>query len=171
MLAGFRNFLVLAAAVAALSGCSTTDDDKCPLASSLVDTATLTQLGAGNHPLYTVQIHKVSADCDIEKYEHTVSSDLDIEFTATRPNGGPAESFDAPYFVAVTQGGQIVSKREYSVHFSFDSGETTTSFSESKDTSDIHLQKGKHPYDYAALVGFQLTREQLDYNRAGRYPK
>lgn len=171
MLAGLRNFLVLAAAVAALSGCSTTDDDKCPLASALIDTASLTQLGPGNHPVFTVQIHKVSADCDIAKYEHTVSSDLDIDFTATRPNGGSAESFDAPYFVAVTIGGQVVSKREYTAHFSFDAGETRADFSESQETPTIHMQKGKHPYDYAALVGFQLTREQLEYNRAGRYPK
>jgi hypothetical protein len=171
MLAGFRNFFVLAVAVAALSGCSTTDDDKCPLASALVDTASLTQLGSGNQPLYTAQIHKVSADCDIAKYENTVSSDLDIEFTATRPDGGPAESFDAPYFVAVTVAGQVVAKRAYTVHFSFDPGQTSAAFSESQETPTIHMQKGKHPYDYAALVGFQLTREQLDYNRAERYPK
>jgi hypothetical protein len=171
MLAGFRNFLVLALAVAALSGCTTTDDDKCPLASALVDTASLTQLGPGNHPLYTVQIHKVSADCDISKSDHTVGSDLDIEFTATRPYGGPAESFDAPYYVAVTLGGHVLSKRQYTVHFGFDSGETRADFSESRDTSLIHIQKGKHPYDYAAQVGFQLTRAQLEYNRAGRYPK
>lgn len=167
----FRNFLVLAAAVAALSGCSTTDDDKCPLASAVIDTASLTQLGQGNQPLYTAQIHKVSADCDISKTEHTVTSSLDIEFTATRPNAGSAESFDAPYYVAITLGGQVLSKREYTAHFNFDAGQTSAELSESKDTPLIHMQKGKHPYDYAALVGFQLTREQLEYNRAGRYPK
>ncbi len=172
MLAGFRNFLVLALAAAALSGCSTTDDDKCPLASALIDTASLTQLGPGNRPLYTVQVRKVSADCDIAKYEHTVSSDLDIEFTATRPYGGGAESFDAPYYIAITLGGRVLSKRQYRAHFHFDSGQTATSFEESKETPTIHMQKGKHPYDYAALVGFQLTPQQLEYNRTtGRYPK
>lgn len=153
-------------------GCTTTDDDKCPLASSLVDTASITELAQDQHPLFTAQIFKVSADCDIEKYDHTVSSSLDIEFTATRPSTGGPDGFDAPYFVAVTLGNRILSKHEYTAHFSFDPGATTASLSESRNSPTVHMEKGKQPYDYAVLVGFQLTHAQLQYNRTvGRYPK
>jgi hypothetical protein len=172
MSASFRNVLIMAVAVAALSGCTTTDDAKCPLASSLVDTASLTQLAQGGRPLYTAQVQKVDADCDISKNDHTVQSSLDITFTATRPDSGGSDSFDAPYFVAVTLGGRVLSKHQYTAHISFDSGQTSASLEESRDSPIIHMEKGKHPYDYAVLVGFQLTPDQFSYNRTvGRYPK
>ena len=162
----------MAAAAAALCGCTTTDDAKCPLASALVDTSSLTELAQGGQPVFTVQIHKVDADCDISKTDRTVQSSLDIDFTATRPDAGSAESFDAPYFVAVTLGNRILSKHQYTVHFTFDAGQTTAEFQESQDSPNVHMEKSKHPYDYAVLVGFQLTHAQLQYNRtAGRYPK
>ncbi len=161
----------MAVALAALSGCETTDDDKCPLASALVDTASLTKLQS-SRVLYTAQITKVSADCSIEKYERTVSSSLDIDFAAARLSGGGAQTFDAPYFVAVTLGNRIISKREYTAHFAFDAGELVTRFTVSQDSPATRMEKGKSAYDYAVLVGFQLTKEQLEFNRtAGRYPK
>ena len=172
MPARFRNFLVIALGLAGLSGCSTTDDDKCPLASSLIDTASYTQLAQNGQPVYTVQVQKVTADCDISKSDHTVQSSLDIDFTATRAYGGSPQSFDAPYFVAVTQGGRVITKRQYTLHVGFDGGQTSATVEESRDSPTIRMDKGKHPYDYAVLVGFQLTPAQLDYNRtAGRYAK
>jgi len=161
----------MAAAAAALCGCTTTDDAKCPLASALVDTASLTPLARGL-PAYTVQVNKVDADCDISKTDHTVQSSLNIDFIAARSGAGGAAEYNVPYFVAVTLGNRIISKHLYTAHFSFDAGQTTAQFQESQDSPTIHMEKGKHPYDYAVLVGFQLTREQLEYNRTvGRYPK
>jgi len=34
----------------------------------------------------------------------------------------------------------------------------------------VKVEKGKHSYDYHLIVGFQLTKDQLDYNnKMGRY--
>lgn len=178
MSARFVKFLILGAAVAALSGCSSTDDEKnCPLATSLVDTSSLTVFhrGAPQDPknaLYTVQITKVDSDCSRHKYEHTFSASTDIDFTATRAAAGAEGNYSVPYFLAVTEGGNVISKRRFVAHIHFDSGEQTVTFSNSIDSDDVKLAKTKKAYDYSILVGFQLTPDQLEYNRTvGRYAK
>ncbi|HEV2560851.1 MAG TPA: hypothetical protein VGT78_01805 [Rhizomicrobium sp.] len=166
-------FLALAAAAAVLGGCSTTTENNCPLASALVDTSSLTMFAAGTtRPLYTVQVAKVDSDCSIHKYEHTVSTDVDISFTATRPTSGSAAEYNVIYFVATTQSSRILAKRRFRAHFRFEPEETTTTFTASVDSNEITVEKSKKAYDYALLVGLQLTKDQLEYNRTvGRYPK
>jgi hypothetical protein len=173
MLGNTVRFLVLAAAAALLSGCSTATENNCPLASALVDTSSLTMIPAGaTRPLYTVQVAKVDSDCSIHKYEHTVSADVDISFTATRPTSGAAAEYNVIYFVATTQSSRILAKHRYRAHFRFEPEETTATFQATVDSTEIAIEKSKKAYDYALLVGLQLTKEQLEYNRtAGRYPK
>jgi hypothetical protein len=172
MTAKISAYLILAAAITMVSGCSTTSPLKCPAASALVDTSALTMLRTDSTPLYMVQIDKVTSDCTVYKYEHSVETSLDINFTATRRSAGSAASYSVPYFVAVTQGAHVVSKRRFNVQFSFDAGETTVNFADSVDSTKIQVAKDKKAYDYALMVGIQLTKDQLDYNRTvGRYPK
>jgi hypothetical protein len=58
------------------------------------------------------------------------------------------------------------------VAFAFQPGETTTSFEDSVNSLVLTVGRDKKATDYGILVGFQLTKEQLDYNRrAGRYAR
>ena len=162
----------VAAACLVLAACSTKKLEQCPAASALVDTAT-DPVWQGNPAsyLYFVQIVNTKRDCDIEKYSKNVTSSLDISFRAWR-RPGPAATYTVPIYVAITTEGRVLNKRTYSVQFSFTPNQTLTEFSQSIDSIPLTVEQDKRAADYGILVGFQLTRAQLDYNRrAGRYAK
>jgi hypothetical protein len=163
---------VVVAVCLALAACSTTKLEQCPAASALVDTAT-DPVWQGSPPsyLYFVQITKTKRDCDIEKYSKNVTSSLDISFRAWR-RPGPAATYKVPIYVAITTEGRVLNKRTYSVQFSFEPNQALTEFSQSIDSIPLTVEQDKRAADYGVLVGFQLTKAQLDYNRrAGRYAK
>jgi hypothetical protein len=58
-----------------------------------------------------------------------------------------------------------VTKQVRSLIVSFPAGQTSVSIEESVDDIDLKTDRDKKPYDYQILVGLQLTKEQLDYNR------
>ena len=90
---------------------------------------------------------------------------------ATRAPSGDVADYTAPYYVAsVVTGATIVNKQMLAVAFSFAPGEATTTFSQSVPSTVIRLDNGKKPNESGLLVGLQLTREQLDYNKkSGRF--
>lgn len=174
----FRFFLVPAAALAAvLAGCtSPTKLAKCPPTSVLIDTASIAvprDLNAPADPanlLYTVQIATAKTDCALPKYDKQVESSVTVAFRAQRSAGGQAASYQVPYFVAITTEGKVLAKRVFTVSFGFAAGETTSAFTDSVNSLTLTVGRDKRPGDYGILVGFQLTKPQLEYNRkAGRY--
>jgi hypothetical protein len=167
-------FAIFAAAATclALAACSTSKLEQCPAASALVDTATdPVWQGSPAKYLYFVQITGTKRDCDIEKYSKNVTSSLDVSFRAWR-QPGPAANYTVPIYVAVTTEGRILKKFTYSIQVSFEPGQAATQFTQSINAIPFTVEQDKRAADYGILVGFQLTRAQLDYNRrAGRYPK
>jgi hypothetical protein len=160
------------AACLALAACSESKLEQCPTASSLVDTA-IDPVWQGNPPnyVYFVQITKAKRDCDIDKYTKSVTSSVDISFRAWR-RPGQAATYRVPIYVATTTEGRIIKKDVYSVQFSFEAGQAATEFTQSVNAIPLKVEQDKRAADYGILVGFQLTRAQLDYNRrAGRYAK
>ena len=160
------------AACLALAACSTSKLEQCPSASALVDTATypVWQGDPGNY-VYFAQITNTKRDCDIDKYSKSVTASATVSFRAWR-RPGPAVTYKAPIYVAITTEGRIIKKYTYSVQVSFESGQATTEFTQAIDSLPLKVEQDKRAADYGILIGFQLTRAQLDYNRrAGRYPK
>ncbi|HKD22656.1 MAG TPA: hypothetical protein VKB71_11620 [Rhizomicrobium sp.] len=162
--------MVIAAAVL-LAGCESDKTNNCPGVSSIVETSigTVFRPGKPTDPsniLYTVEITGVHGSCDVDKLALNSSSDIDVQFRATRaPNGGAA-TYKVPYFVAISQSDRILAKKLFEVEFSFDPGQTTATFSDTVKSAAVQAGKDKKTYDYLVLVGLQLTKEQLDYNRA-----
>ena len=160
-----------------LAGCSTdTTHGLCPGAAILASTSSLTVLrkGAQGDPageIYTAVMTDVKTDCDFDKDARTTSSNLAIGFRATRPPSGAAAQYSVPYFVVATQaGGHILNKRTFIAQFSFAPGSGSAVFSDTVAQTLIDLEHGKRPADYEILVGFQLTQDQLDYNKKmGQY--
>jgi hypothetical protein len=155
----------------ALSGCGGNKLKPCPSTAALADAAALTAFPDGatpdpSHALYTVQITNVTTDCDFDKKFESADSSLEITFQASRPpNGAPLDA-SVPYFVAVTSdGGKIVTRQIFKVEFHFDPGQATTTFKDNVASIVIDVVKDKRPWDYQLLVGLQLTKAQLDYNR------
>jgi hypothetical protein len=90
---------------------------------------------------------------------------VDISFTATRPAAGDAATYTIPYFVAVTQTDRIITKESRAVTITFAAGETTAVGEDHVNSVSLVTDGNSKPYDYQILVGFQLTKEQYDYNK------
>lgn len=155
---------------ALLAGCAAKTNPLCPGAAALVEAANLTGFPQGAtpdpaHALYRVAIANVTTDCSIDPKARIANSSLTIHFTATRAPTGDSVTYRVPYFVALRQGETVISKKLFWVSFGFAPGQATTNFDEPVSSTMVHIANDKQPYDYQILVGLQLTRVQLEYNR------
>jgi hypothetical protein len=142
----------------------------CPGWSSVLDAVVVTQFKPGAAPdpanaLYSAKITDVDGTCSYDKAGKKADSSIDVTFVATRPTAGDAITYTAPYFVAVTQATRILTRSTRSVTFSFAAGEKTATAEEHVSSIDLVTDGDNKPYDYQILVGFQLTKEQYDYNK------
>jgi hypothetical protein len=167
--------LVLAGFV--LCGCST-DQKKgfCPSANILANTATVSVFrdkmdGDPAGVLYTVQVTGVKTDCSFDKDEGTADSNLIVSFRASRTPTGESGAYAVPFYVAtIRDSSAIISKQVLSAPFSFQAGESSTTFTADVPSYIVRYDNGKKPYDYGLLTGIQLTQAQLDYNKKmGRF--
>jgi hypothetical protein len=147
----------------------------CPDAAILASTSSLPAFAMknGSDPsivVYTVAMTNVVTRCIYNKGEKTADARVRINFRAARPSGGAQASFRAPYFLAVSEGGDIVAKNIYWAEVVFAAGATQTEGETIVESTTVAVAKDKHIYDYHLLTGFQLTQAQLDYNnKIGRY--
>lgn len=166
-------FRIAAIAGLALFVAACTSDKKiqyCPGWSSVLDAYVVTQFkpGGAQNPanaLFTAKIVNVDGKCSFDKAGKHADSEIEVSFVATRPSAGEAATYRVPYFVAVTQAARVVTRTVRSVTFSFAAGATTATAEEDVDDIELITDGTNKPYDYQILVGFQLTKEQYDYNK------
>ncbi|HEX4304181.1 MAG TPA: hypothetical protein VHZ78_15395 [Rhizomicrobium sp.] len=175
------NTLLRTAALAGLSilllaGCqSAKSKAMCPAINVLANTSTFTKFkpGMDGDPageLFRIEVLGAKGGCDFDIDEGTTDSNIDITFRATRPPSGESADFTAPYYVATLQDGTtMLAKKILATAFTFQPGETSVTFTDSVPSVPNRLQNGVKPYQYSLLVGFQLTREQLDYLKSPRH--
>ena len=162
-----------------LAGCSTYDSisayirsDKsatCPDAAILANTASLPALnpaaqGDPSGVIYSIAMTDVTTRCAYDKSEKTADASLKIFLHAERPPGGGETSYRVPYYVAVTSGGDILEKKIYWLKLAFDAHAVSRDADIVVDSVIVKYATDKTAYDYHLLVGFQLTKAQLDYN-------
>jgi hypothetical protein len=169
-------FPILLASALALSGCGSSAPKGfiCPAAAALIDAGSLSVMSPGStQVLYRVDITSVGTACDDDVDRNRIVARIGINFVATRPSGGGAAQYTVPYFVGLSQSGTtIVDKKLYAAQVTFAPGQRNASFSDRIGSYVIVPAADKKSTDYEMLVGLQLTRDQLDYNRrAGRYPQ
>lgn len=161
------------AALFAVAACSSDRTGDCPTITGVTDASVATIFRPGTTPdpanvVYAVEVTDVKSVCDIDKKERTTDASLDISFRATRAPSGAEAHYKVPYFVAITEGSaRMLAKHVYSVQIDFAPGQTTAIVSDRIGSTHLDVAKDKHPYDYQILVGLQLTRAELDYNRLG----
>jgi uncharacterized lipoprotein len=168
----FRISAVAAAILAAsLAACSSDKTGDCPTMTGVTDASvrTVFRPGAPEDPanvLYTADIASVAGNCDMDKKSpHPTDANLTIVFRATREASGGEARYAVPYFVAVTEGARILARRNYEVTLSFEPGQTVATATETVGSVHLDPSKDKQPYDYQVLVGLQLTKAELEYNR------
>ncbi len=147
----------------------------CPIPAILNDTANVTFFRPGTTPdlaneLYSVSLDRAEADCVYNNSTQVVRASLDLTFRATRAPSSTSASYSVPYFVVVHEGSKIYAKHAYTLKFSFAPGAATSTIKEAPNQTRIKIDNGKLPWNYQLLAGFQLTPEQIEYNKKkGRY--
>ncbi len=158
----------------ALAGCSQ-KIVVCPIPAILADTSSITVMRPGTAPdlaneLYTVTMTNAEADCVYNQSTAVVRASMDLSFHASRAPSRDGATYSVPYFVVVHENSKIFAKRLYILRLSFAPGAATADIKQSPDDTSIKISNGKLPWNYQLLAGFQLTPEQMAYNKKkGRY--
>ncbi len=185
-----RNNLLRVAAVSTLGltllgGCSTWDsvtsyigsdsNTKCPGAAILADTSSLPAFdpSKGEDPsavMYNVAMTNVASRCNFEKRDNSADSRIRINFHATRPPGGGEVTYRVPFYVAVSTDADVLQKKIYYLEVEFPDGASSVDGEDVVESTVVTVPRDKQIYSYQLLVGFQLTKAQLDYNKKmGQY--
>jgi len=136
----------------------------------LADTATVTVMRPGTTPdlaneLYTVRLTDAESDCTLNQRSGLIRASLDLTFVATRAPTREAATYAVPFFVLAHENAKLYSKRIYQLKFTFAPGASTATIKQSPDDTQFQLEAGKMPWNYQLLSGFQLTPEQIEYNK------
>lgn len=165
---------------AAVGGCTSDTENLtvCPRVAVLTEAGTLTRFepGPGRDILditYQVDVGDLPAQCtfvDTKKQGRRVTVELAPVFVAER---GPADSdgkASFTWFVSVVRDGEILSKQPFEEVAEFPANRSRTIIQENDPpvVVDIPLPYKGAEYEYEVLVGFQLTQDELDYNRRWR---
>lgn len=168
----------------ALSGCGmfTSKEDEamdaiaaaapkpCPTVGVLAGADTITVFDGKGHDLTDVvlkaTIDKAVTSCEYDTDEHTISVDIAYNGSAEMGPAATGTDMNLKGFLAVTRtDGKLVRKDIYDIPLSFDKGSQQIRFLKSIDGTVVPYGGTVNGSIYEMLVGFQVTKEQLDYNR------
>ena len=109
----------------------------------------------------TAQITGVAGSCALEPKKHLLHVKFQAGFAATN---GPADhggNLTLPYFVAITDGDNIISKDDYTITLNFEGNESTAQATSKPVKIDLSNQHDNTHVQI--LVGFELTPDELSY--------
>lgn len=150
----------------ALSGCSwfggSDSDLICPRAVIAPEIGSITLLAPGSDsPTATGQITGVAAKC--RKTKAGIVSDLQVDVTTSHPGPGTAS---LPYLIGVVDANETI-LNEHVFNVTADGADSPHTVQD-KVTVLIPTYDPKSGGNFGILVGFKLTKDQLEYNRAHR---
>jgi hypothetical protein len=160
------------ALVLVLSGCSIFGSEAepvCPRVSILKEAAQITQFRPGpgrdlSDILFRGKLGGFQAECDYDDGELLV--DLGLLFLAERGTADRSRVGVFEYFVAVADAsGTVIEKKRFSARVEFPENVSRASFVEELSLRDIRVAAPEDGEMYSVFAGFQLSDEQLDYNR------
>jgi hypothetical protein len=146
----------------------------CPSTAVLSDAVTVTKLKPGaqarmSNPAdvaFQAEMSQAKLDCDYDRTENRLNLDLNFAVKAAR---GPAAMGADPqldFFVAVVDAdNNVLSKKIYHSQPEM-GGRASNVYTQTVTNFAVPLAMDKRPYDYEILTGFQLTPDELAYNRA-----
>lgn len=162
----------------ASSGCSSTPDETviCPPVALVGDAMTVTRFAPGRGQDltdvdYTAEVSDIQSNCTVvggENGQETVVVALAPTITAIRGPANADRRAEVDYLVSVTdQSRNILTVERFSVSMEFVGNRNRASITDNDPpvTVAIPLAAGTPADAYEIFVAFQLTPEQLDYNR------
>lgn len=161
-----------------LAGCGAFDrapPPPCPRVGILGDAATVVKFRAGDGRDLTDVEHQgeilnVSRSCEVQAKGSAVETLVVIEMAASRGPAAPETAqIQLPFFVAVVERAtqRIIARDAIDGRVDILPGSRRAG-SREEITERIPLPAGKTAVDYEILVGFDLTADQLEYNRRQR---
>lgn len=161
----------------ALAACSNNESAIAPACPNIVivkDTAELTTFrsGPGRDLIDVVldaRIDRFAGSCETDLDDDKsgeVIVDLQLFFEATRGPANSAREGSFTYYIAIAdRSGDVLAKKTFSTDFAFEGNRNRIGGVEEL-TQEIPLDAGELGEDFDIFVGFQLSGEQLNYNRA-----
>ena len=177
-----RLLLIAAATATLLSGCSTArqvfsetpeNSGPCPSALSLYDAHRVVRFN-GPDTVYdsvgfTGEILNVSSLCSYYG-ENPILANLEIDMAFGRGPSAVGDTETYEYFVAVTRRDlAMIHKEVFPIRVRFPAGQDRVFLTETIDAISIpRASETTSGVNFEILVGFELTDEELAYNRSGR---
>ncbi len=162
--------LVLAAA----AGCAPTRiEDRlvsCPQLSLPADVADLTRHLPGAAPdlstlVLDVRVTAVDGDCRRGRRDQSVETDIALRMRVDRGPAATARGAQIPWFIAVLDGDQILSRQSFVLPVAFAPNTTRAEVATQKVAVSFPVRQGRRVQDLRVLVGLQLSPEELEVNR------
>lgn len=162
----------------ALLGCETiqslnfssepTSPDPCPIAVVAEEAARLTRFDPGTNRdprniLFEAEIPGLNGDCGHGDTE--IDIDLQVRIVAGRGPANTTQQATIPYFVAITRTDKTILAREaFEATIEFPGNQTRNETIEEIEQT-IPFGEGDSGANYVIVVGFEMTPEELEYNR------
>lgn len=166
---GLAAALSLALFVAA---CTATSPAVCPRVAVLAQASSLTKFAPGGTGPNDVSVQAEMVGVEIDcLYRGDQSAELEsnmaMEITARRGPAMRGQEIDVEYFVVITdRSGNVLTKRVFPLRLDFGSGSTLRL--KEHTWEQYQLRDGGSGSSYEIWTGFQLSDEELKYNREQR---
>lgn len=163
-------FIALIAAGCGLFG-KTVTQQPCPRAGVIPEAATLTKFRPGpgrdlTDVLFAARLTNVQTTC---KYDSKgVKVDMRLALVVERGPADRSRKAEFEYFVAIADPSDaILAKERFAMKAEFPGGQRRVGLSDEVELR-IPLQAGRSAADDEIVVGFQLTKDEIEFNRRRR---
>ncbi|MRG71569.1 hypothetical protein GH722_07310 [Alphaproteobacteria bacterium HT1-32] len=166
------SFAVCLIASALLVACTQRIAPPCPPQNKLIDHARITQFRDGpGRDITDIDFKAVMADpvgqCIYPDDEDRMIISLQVVFDIERGPTARTQTEDVPYYVAiVTKDQKIIRKESFLAQLTYPERASRMRFIDGFVDIEIPLSENLRPNMIEVKTGFQLTEEQLQYNRA-----
>lgn len=160
--------LAVLAAACSSNGKKEAKGPACPSVGVLADAAQLAQFsGIAADPsnlVFRAEMVNAAASCKYERKRVDLS--LAVQVHAQRQMAAEAVVHPSRYFVAVVDANErILAKKYFDLPIAFANGERQAVLRDTVEQIRIPVKKKKAGAVYQVLVGFELTRDQANFNR------
>ena len=172
-------------ALALVAGCSSTKDlaeslntrqnaGACPPVGSVYDAARIVEFRDGSDELYS-DIRYTGEITDVRSFcrytgDNPLTAELEIDFAFGKGPLADANTHDFGYWVAVTRrNGKVLAKEFYTVTAQFEGNSPLDGATQTIDRITIpRADETIAGTNFEILVGFDLSEQELEFNRAGK---
>lgn|SRR5271165_1541604 len=168
--------LLLVGLLTLLAGCGPAKDEfapVCPRAALLREAGDITRYRDESASatqdirdlVLTGRITAVSGKCRAGDSAKQLAADVTVTMQVSRGPAMQGRETDVPFFVAITSGEQIFTKQVYAAHVVFPPNVDQVSLVSEPIPMVFPISPTKSGAAYTVLAGFQLTEQELAFNR------